>query len=209
MYALKGSDMGKVPDDWVDYIFRKRRETIVLMSQGKLNADRIYIEFTRTLPAIVSYGPVGLNASVKMVGLMPRDEVFDEFYDKLTRFVETKPNRRQVLDFLLNEIYVEDKLDLTKLFTLDLAKKNTWRNINENKEAVLIFFTPPSKSYMVRAEVTIHTDDKYFWFANMMHDLFHVVPTKGEVVSRSPAYVFHIKEIWDKSADKFGVKIYP
>jgi len=198
-----------IPDDWIDYIFRKRKEAIVLMSQGKLSAEKIYLEFTRTLPAIVSYGSAGLNASIKMIGLLPKEEIFDEIYDKLTRFVETKPNMKQVLEFLLSEMYVEEYLDFTKLFTLDLAKKNTWKNLGEGGEAVLIFFTPPTKSYMLRVDVNVHVDDKYFWYANIMHDLFHVVPKKGKVVSRYPAYIFHIKEIWDKSADKFGVRIYP
>ncbi|MEX0568018.1 MAG: hypothetical protein Q6363_002520 [Candidatus Njordarchaeota archaeon] len=199
----------RIPKAWVDYIFLKRRKIIEKMIRGEAEAKDIYLEFTRTLPAIVTYGPAGLNASIKMIGLLPKKEILGEILSKMKSFIKKKPKMKEVVKFLLDSVYVEDILDLTKLFTLDLALKNTWKNINETKSAVLIFFTPPSVSYMVKAEVTIHRDDDVFMFANYMHDLFHVVPIKGKVISRSPTYLFHIEEIWDKSADKFGIKIYP
>lgn len=200
---------GELPKSWVDYIFWGRRRIIEKMASGEAKAKEIYLEFTRTLPAIVTDGPAGLNASVKMIGLMPRMDMLGGILDEIEGFIKKRPKMSEVIKFLLNRIYVEDSLDLTKLFTLDLALRNTWRNINETRRAVLIFFTPPSTSYMVKAKVTVHNDDEVFRFANYMHDLFHVVPVRGEVVSKNPAYVFHIEEIWDKSADKFGVKIYP
>jgi len=198
-----------IPDEWIDYIFRKRLAIIRRMSEGNVSRDEIYIGFTRTMPAIVTNGPAGLNASIKMVGLLPREELLEETYRKILDFIEEKPSMRDVVRFLLSEIYVEEKIDFTKLFTLDLAKKNTWRNLNATNRAILIFYTPPITSYLVKAKVTIHTDDIIYKYANAMHDIYHVVPLKGKIVSRAPVYVFHIYEIWNKSADKFGVRIYP
>ncbi|MGQ4891575.1 MAG: hypothetical protein ACP6IP_03700 [Candidatus Njordarchaeia archaeon] len=197
------------PEEWIDYIFRKRKQIIERMIKGKVNSDMINLEFTRTLPAIVSSGPRGLNASIKMVGLLHKERYIEETFEEMGKLVAKKPKTREVIDFLLNRYYVEDKIDFSKLFTLDLAKKSTWANLNSTKEAVLIFFTPPITSYMVKADVEIHVNDLYFKFANTMHDLFHVVPVKGRVVSKAPTYIFKIKEISNKSADKFGVKIYP
>jgi len=199
----------EIPEEWINYIFRRRREMIIKMSKGEAKREEILLEFTRALPAIVTDGPAGLNASIKMVGVLPKEKYIPELLNMINDLISKKPKMEEIVKFLLEKIYVEDVLDFTKLFTLDLAKKNTWRNINETRKAVLIFFTPPTKSYMIKADVTIHVDDKIFQFANAMHDLYHVVPKTGKIVSKSPTYVFHIREIWDKSADKFGVKIFP
>jgi len=204
-----GVTMGRIPDEWISYIFRERLSIIERMSRGEASHNEIYLSFTRSMPAIVTNGPAGLNASVKMVGLLPREDLIEDLYAKIEDFIEKKPSMRDVVKFLLNEIYVEDRLDFSKLFTLDLAKKNTWRNLNATDRAILIFYTPPITSYMVKAKVTIHMDDIIYRYANAMHDIYHVVPTTGRVVSRAPTYVFHIEEIWNKSANKFGVKIYP
>lgn len=198
-----------MPEEWIDYVFRKRKQIIERMVKGGVDAKTINLEFTRALPAIVSTGPAGLNASIKMIGLLHKERYIEETYKKMEKLVEKKPKTKEVIDFLLNEFYVEDKIDFGKLFTLDLAKKRTWRNLNSSKEAVLIFYTPPITSYMVRVDVEIHVDDFYFNFANTMHDLFHVVPVKGRVVSKAPTYIFKIREISNKSADKFGIKIFP
>lgn len=198
-----------IPHEWIEYIFEKRREAIERMLSGNVDSRDIYLGFTRTVPAIVSYGSAGLNASVKMIGLVPKEDIIDDLYAKVIELVEKKPSMQIVTKFLLNEIYVRDLIDFSKLFTLDLARKNTWRNVNENPDVVLIFYTPPDISFMVRAKATIHTDDIYYRYANAIHDIFHVVPKKGKIVSRAPTYIFNIKEIWNKSADKFGVKIYP
>ncbi len=178
------------------------------MLHGSIDKTYIYLEFTRTLPAIVTYGPAGLNASIKMVGIVPKEEYIETTLEKIVAFASKKPSMEDVLNFLLDEIYRPDVLDFSKLFTLDLAKKNTWTNINESNEAILIFFTPPETSYMVCAKVTIHTNDIYFEYANAMHDIFHAVPRTGKISLRAPTYIFHIMEIWDKSAKAFGKKIY-
>jgi len=199
----------EVPEEWINYIFRRRREMIIKISRGEAKREEILLEFTRALPAIVTDGPAGLNASIKMVGVLPKEKYIPGLLSMINDLINKKPKTEKIIKFLLEKVYVEDILDFTKLFTLDLARKNTWKNINETKKAVLIFFTPPIKSYMIKADVTIHVNDEIFQLANAMHDLYHVVPKTGKIVSKNPAYVFHIREIWDKSADKFGVKIFP
>ena len=79
--------------------------------------------------------------------------------------------------------------------------------MQESKRATILFFTPPSKSYEVRCDVEIHTDDDVWEYANSLHDIFHR-PEKGRNWSRTPAYLFKIREIYDNSEDKMGVRIY-
>ena len=63
-----------MPEEWIDYVFRKRKQIIERMVKGKVDAKTINLEFTRALPAIVSTGPAGLNASIKMIGLIHKEK---------------------------------------------------------------------------------------------------------------------------------------
>ena len=199
--------MPDIPESWIRYIFQERRAILERMSKGEVARCEIYLSFTRAMPAIVTYGPAGINASIKMIGILPRKDMIEEVYMEVLEFMQGKHDMGSIVSFLLDRVYIEDRLDFTKLFTLDLARRNTWRNLRANDEAILLFFTPPSRSFMVKARTTIHEDDIISRFANAMHDMFHF--REIERVPRAPAYVFHITEIWDKSADKFGVRIYP
>lgn len=200
-----------LPTKFIDYIFYERKNMIIKMAKGEVKDEKeVYLWFTRALPAIVTNGPAGLNASIKMVGFVVKEEYLEETIQKIKSFVASgKRTHGEVLDFLLNTVYNEDKIDFEKLITLDLARKNTWANIKNGGEAVLIFFTPPDVSFMVKADVKVYISGLYFEYANAIHDIFHVVPTAGKIVGRNPVYVFEIKEIWDKSVDAFGKKIYP
>ncbi len=200
-----------IPDKFRRYIFHSRKEILLKMIKGELRDEKeLYLSFTRALPAIVSHGPAGLNASIKMIGFVLKEKYLEETLYKIKEFVERgKKNSLDVLNFLLNYIYNEEKIDFAKLGTLDLAKKRTWANLKNGGEAILIFFTPPSTSFMVVADTEVHTEGIYFEYFNALHDLFHVFPRAGRIVGKHPAYIFRIKEIWDKSVDSFGVKIYP
>ena len=201
-----------IPKRFKNYIFTERRIMIEKIAKGEVkDKQSIYLWFTRALPAIVTHGPVGLNASIKMVGFVLKEQFIRDFLEKIYEFLaERKKNRKEILELLLGFVYDENKIDFTKLITLDLAKKKTWENLKDGGEAVLIFFTPPDISFMVKADVEVHLEGSiYFEYANALHDLFHVVPYAERIVGRNPTYVFKIKEKWDKSVDAFGKRIYP
>ena len=200
-----------IPEKFKQYIFHARREILEKMARGEaIDRRDIYLSFTRTLPAIISNGPAGLNASIKMVGLVPKEEFIEDILNRIREFISSGKRRsEEVLGFLLENIYDEDKIDFTKLGTLDLARKRTWTNLRNGGEAVLIFFTPPLTSFMIIADVEVHMKGAYFEYFNALHDLFHTFPRTGKVVGKHPTYIFKIREIWDKSADKFGERIYP
>jgi len=203
--------MMRIPERFKKYIFDERKNMIIKMMRGEVRDEKeIYLWFTRALPAIVSNGPAGLNASIKMVGFVVKEEYLEETVSAIKNFVNSgKKSHEEVLQFLLRYIYDENRLDLSKLATLDLAKKRTWANLRDGGEAVLIFFTPPDTSFMVKVNVEVHLDGLYFEYVNALHDLFHVVPQAQRIVGRHPTYIFKIREIWDKSVDAFGKKIYP
>ncbi|MGQ4893714.1 MAG: hypothetical protein ACP6IQ_03710 [Candidatus Njordarchaeia archaeon] len=197
-----------IPDVFKKYFFYERRKLIEKMLTGEaVENNELYLQFTRALPAIVSNGPEGLNASIKMVGFVPKEEYLTDTINKIKDLVAKKVKGKKVIEFLLNEIYVEEKIDFTKIGTLDLAKKRTWGNLKNGGEAVLIFFTPVETSFMIKAKVKTFTDGPYYQYMNLLHDIFHVGPVirkKG-----NPTYIFEIEEIWDKSLNAFGKKIYP
>lgn len=200
-----------IPESFKQYIFYERRIMIERMSKGEVRDNKeIYLWFTRALPAIVTNGPVGLNASIKMVGFVLKEKYLDEAIEQIHKIAQQKRGTREILNFLLNTLYNEDKIDFTKLATLDLARKRTWQNLKNGGEAVLIFYTPPDTSFMLIAETEVHLEgSKYFEYVNALHDIFHVAPTAGKIVGRHPTYIFKIKEIWDKSVNAFGKRIYP
>ncbi|WP_232460938.1 hypothetical protein [Thermococcus gorgonarius] len=167
------------------------------------------IGFTRHNAAIITCGKAGVNGSIKGIGFVHREEFLSETIEKLREELRKPYNPRKALEFLLNEIYVREKIDFTKFVSLELAKKHTWENvISGSREATILFFTPPSTSYEVRCEVEVHAGDEIWEYTNAVHDVFHR-PKKPRDWSRTPAYLFRIREIYDNSEDAMGVRIYP
>ena len=126
------------------------------MLKGDLSEKELYIEFLRHTPVIATNGSAGLNAAVKGVGFVVKRDLLPKTTNNLKGFLENNPSMKDALKFLLDNLYDEEKVDFTKLSTLELAKKHTYQNLNENKRAVLLFFIPPATSYEVRCKVEIH-----------------------------------------------------
>ncbi len=205
--------MTKLPVEYVDYIFHARRRLLEKLAKGEyLSFEKLIIEFTRTTPVVVTYGPRGLSGSVKMLGLIPRSEYVEELAEKAEYYAYEAPRKglREVARVLLDEFYREELIDLTKLGGLEMAFKHSWWNIKATGEATLLFYTPPDISYEVRCIVEVHEGrgDPYKRYMNALHDLYHK-PRHGR--SNYPAYVFIVKEIYDQSNTRegFGRKIYP
>ncbi len=196
-----------IPEEFIKYVFDERVELIRKILYGRFD-DSLLIGFTRHNAAIITYGPGGLNGSIKGIGFIHRKEWLNEILKRMREELSSEYEPERAAKFLLEEVYVRDKIDFTKLISLELARKHTWRNLTEgNKEATILFFTPPSTSYEVRCSVEIHEEDEIWEYANSLHDIFHR-PKKRRDWSRTPAYLFKIKEIYDNSEDKMGVRIY-
>ena len=177
------------------------------MVEGRLRREDTLVGFTRHTPAIVSAGPAGLNASIKGIGVVHREEFLAESVEKILAYLEEHPRPlpRTASRFLLEEIYVEEKVDPLRMSTIELAKRHTYANLRGGGEATLLFYTPPETTYEVRARATCHEDGLYFQFVNGLHDVFHGRRKSWD----TPVYIFEILEIYDNHPAKMGEKIYP
>ena len=196
-----------IPEEFINYAFEDRVDMIRKMLNGKMDSE-ILIGFTRHNAAIITCGKAGINGSIKGVGFIHKKEYLESTLEKMRNELKSEYNMFKAGNFLLNEIYVREKIDFEKLITLELARKHTWQNLkNGEKKATILFFTPPSKSYEVRCDVEIHIGDEIWEYANSLHDIFHR-PERRRDWSKTPTYLFKIREIYDNSEDKMGVRIY-
>jgi len=203
-----GDFMGNIPVEFIDWIFVKRRELVEKILSGKVDEREVYLGFLSHTPAIVTYGSAGLNASIKGIGFLHKEEYFEESLKILREYMKNKRSQVEALNFLLKHLYQREKIDFTKLTSIELARKHTWTNVNENPAATIIFYYPPMISYEVRCKVKIHLNDEMHEFVNRIHDLYHVGKPQIDKWSERPVYVFHIHEIYDNSPLKMGQKIY-
>ena len=200
--------MKMIPEEFIDWLYVKRRELIEKILRGKASEQEVYLGFLRHTPAIATHGSAGLNASVKGVGFIHEDTYLSGTLEILREFMKEKRSQVEALKFLLEHIYLREKIDFTKLTSIELAHKHTWTNVNENPVATIIFYYPPMTSYEVRCKVKIHLNDEIHEFVNRIHDLYHGGKPQKESWSKRPVYVFHIQEIYDNSPMKMGQKIY-
>ena len=110
----------------------------------------------------------------------------------------------------------QERVDFTKVGSLEMAKKHSYINYKANPEATLIFYQPPAISYELRGQMEIYDEcdsgkrEIYQQFINAQHDVYHA-PDMTRWLTR-PAYIFRIEEIFDNCVSKegFGTKmLYP
>jgi len=65
------------------------------------------VEFLRHTPIIATNGPVGLNAAVKGVGFVVKEDILPKILSQIKDFAGTNPSRRKVLKFILENLYLE------------------------------------------------------------------------------------------------------
>ena len=199
----------ELPEEFIKWSFFERRELVEKMIKGELKEKDFLVGFLRHTPAIVTDGPAGLNASIKGIGFVPKEEVLEDVTKKLKEALNRPRDMKAAAKFLLEYVYNENYIDFHKLSTIELAKKHTWENLQHSDRATILFFMPPETTYEVRCKATIHTQDLYWEYANTIHDLFHV-PNTPEVKrwSERPVYIFEIEEIYDNNPRVMGKKIY-
>lgn len=209
-----------------EWAFDTRAMTVIKLYEGEqMSMEKMFLSFCSHEPAFVSYGPAGLNASVKGVGFLPKDEYLEETLEVYLKHIKTydpedKTYSQRGLGILIKQMYGEDarsRVDFTKLGSLELAKRQSWENYQVNKEAALIFHQPPMISYKLKGKIEIYDEETsgkrelYQQFINAQHDMYHT-PGGMDLWAKQPAYIFRIEEIYDNSATRngFGAKLeYP
>lgn len=200
-----------------DWAFKTRAKNVIDMYNGEMvSHEKMFLNFCSHEPAFVSYGPAGLNASVKGAGFLPKDEYLEETLEAYIRHIKTydpedKTYGQRGLGVLIEYMYGEKahhRVDFTKIGSLEMAKSHTWENYQVNKEAALIFHQPPMISYKLKGKVEIYDEnisgkqELYQQFINAQHDMYHT-PDMSRWLSY-PAYIFQIEEVYDNSATKKG-----
>lgn len=208
---------GGIPESFLKWAYEGRAALVRRMAAGEdLDPRELYLGFTRHNPAVISYGSAGLNGSIKGVGFVLKPEYQDEaiaaFLEHINRGWRdgyTREGLQLLLRFFYNPGCAE-RIDFTLFGSLELAKKHSYVNLQENGKVTLLFFHPPSVSFEVRGWAEIHHQgSKYHTLLNAQHDSYH--RPNPERWPERPAYLFHIEEIWDNSSSPrgFGTKIYP
>lgn len=197
-----------IPEEFIRYVFEERVAGIRRLAEGKFGPDAL-IGFTRHNAAIITCGRAGPNGSIKGIGFIHKEDILSETLEKLREELKRPYNPGRALSFLLEKVYVREKIDFTKFVSLELAKKHTWSNVTGGSGyATILFFTPPSTSYEVRCEVEVHEGDDVWEYTNAVHDVFHR-PERPRDWRKTPAYLFKIKEIYDNGERAMGMRIYP
>lgn len=206
----------KIPSIYKTWMYDKRAKSVKDMYEGKdMDMNEMFLNFTMHCPTFISNGSDGLNGSIKGIGFIPKEEHAEKFLSEYLNHIDSdfdKEYSKRGLEILINYMYgdgCEDNLDFTKLSSLELAKKHSWKNFKENDEITLCFYRPPRISFEVRGRVEIHEDGLWHKLVNAQHDVYHK-PNKDKWNDR-PAYIIKVEEIYDNSATKegFGTKIYP
>lgn len=215
----------KSAEGFFNWAFKTRANSVAKLYHGEMvNPEKMFLSFCSHNPAFVSNGPAGLNASIKGIGFMPKDEFLEETLEAYIEHIRSyqegdREYSNRGLAVLMKYMYGEEaqsRIDFTKVGSLELAKKHSYENYRVNPEATLIFYQPPAISYELRGKMEIYDETEsgkreiYQQFINAQHDVYHT-PDMSSWLER-PAYIFRIEEVYDNSAtaEGFGTKmLYP
>jgi len=207
----------KSAEAFFKWAYTNRANTVLTLLSGEMMShEKLFLGFCCHTPTFVSNGSAGLNASIKGVGFVPKEEYLEETLAVYIEHIKSyspddKEYSQRGLKILEKYLYNEEakeRIDFTRLGSLELAKKHSYINYKENPEATLCFYQPPGISYELRGQMRIIDENDsgkreiYQQFINAQHDVYHA-PNMDRWLER-PAYVFDIEEIWDNGVSKDG-----
>lgn len=199
-----------IPDAFLRWAYQERAALVRRQAMGeRVPPHEIFLGFTRHNPAIVSYGPAGLNASIKGVGYIPKPEYVQETLDAYLEHIGRgwrDGYSNEGLQLLMRFLYGEgcqERIDFFRLGSLELAKDHTWDNLRANPIVTMLFYQPPAVSFEVRGRAEIHEEGSiYHRLINAQHDIYH--QPHPERWPKRPAYLLLIEEIYDNSVSPEG-----
>lgn len=207
----------KTAESFFNWAFNTRANTVSKIYNGEeMSREKVFLSFCSHDPAFVSYGPAGLNASIKGIGFMPKWEYLEETLEAYQKHIATyvpgdKTYSQRGLEVLMKYMYAPEaqhRVDFSCVGSLEMAKNHSWINYQANPEATLLFYQPPMISFELRGKMEIIDGpsagerELYQRFINAQHDVYHVPNLESPV--RYPAYIFHIEEVYDNSASREG-----
>lgn len=205
------------------WAYKTRANTVKALVEGQqMSPEKMFLSFTSHDPVFLSYGPAGLNGSVKGIGFIPRGEYLEAVLAAYIDHIKTydpadKTYSQRGLQLLMQWLYSEEAektIDFGHIYSVEMAFKHSWANYQANSEATLLFYQPPMRSFEVRGTMEIIGQRHDIGtiaptelpllqqFINAQHDVYHA-PNMDRWVAR-PAYRFTVEEIFDNSASKQG-----
>ncbi|GHU98229.1 hypothetical protein FACS1894211_01630 [Clostridia bacterium] len=207
-----------------NWAYKGRAANLKKISDGvEQPPEKIFLSFTSHTPTFVSNGSKGLNASIKGIGFVPKQEylakILPEYIEHIKSYKEgDKEYGTRGAKILHKHLYSEEaekNIDFSVVTSLEMAFVHSWYNYRENPEATLLFYQPPMISFELRGKMEIRGKryakedtvpygelDIYQQFVNAQHDMYHA-PNIERWKTR-PAYVFHIEEAFDNGAGPEG-----
>jgi hypothetical protein len=207
----------KSAEAFFNWAFRSRAQTVTKLHEGEEMAkEKVFLSFCSHNPAFISHGPDGLNGSIKGVGFLPKPKYLEETLEAYLAHIKSydgddRAYSQRGLAVLVEHLYrpeAHERIDFTRLGSLEMAKKHSWNNYRADPEATLIYYQPPMISYELRGTVEIYDEsasgkrELYQQFINAQHDVYHR-PNMDRWLTY-PGYVFNIREVWDNCASKEG-----
>jgi hypothetical protein len=192
-------------DAFHTWLYDERAALVRRMAAGAdVTIPELHLGFCRHTPVVCSNGPAGLNAAVKGVGFIPREEFLAETLKAYVQHLERDPGddyQQRALQLLVTYLYskeARERLDFALLGSLELARGRTWENLRATHQAVLLFYQPPATSFEVHATVEVHEQGSpYHTLLNAQHDVYHG-PQRERWPGR-PAYVFELGSVRNKA----------
>ncbi len=203
-----------LPEKFINWAYNGRAELVRRQAAGeKVSHEEIFLGFTRHTPTFISNGSAGLNGSIKGIGFLPKKQYLDETLEAYMEHINRgwrEGYSEDGLAVLMRYMWGEgcrERIDFSILGSIELAKKHSWINYQENCETTLVYYQPPAITYEVRGKMEICTDGKYHQFINAQHDVYH--KPNPDIWPSRPVYIVHIEEIYDNSVGKgaFGTRI--
>ena len=131
----------KSAESFFKWAFDTRGKTVIALNNGEeISKEKMFLSFCSHDPAFVSNGPAGLNASIKGIGFLPKDEYLEETLEAYINHIKTfdpedKTYSKRGLEVLIKYMYGEEareRIDFTKVGSLEMAKKHSYANYKAN-----------------------------------------------------------------------------
>jgi hypothetical protein len=197
----------KLPGSFIAWQSESRKELLTLILKGEERMPN----FGAHLPIMTTKDAGDVfptNSCAKGVGLLPQPSLLGEMIKKITRVEEEIKRGRETgiregIEFLIDFYSNINNLDDTRLSSIEIYAKKTFRNVKKDPRANLLYvdIERGCLSYMVNAVVEIISEDSpYFRFVTTMHDIFHI---PKNIDRKFPAvYIFHVSELYNKTPGK-------
>lgn len=111
-------------ESFFNWAFRTRANSVLKLYNGEMvTPEKMFLSFCSHDPAFVSNGPAGLNASIKGIGFLPKDEYLEETLEAYIAHIKTydkddKTYSNRGLELLVKYMYgpeAQDRVDFTKV----------------------------------------------------------------------------------------------